>query len=118
MELHVPSKKAIFMKLRGFVPLGCLSRISEKPLLEWHAFGCISDAATEGPDKDTHYLLITPLGDFTRELASIPPQHAYTRTFKFVGLPYCVTMFRSGVLATGLRLGAGHLDTDIPAGTA
>ncbi|KAK9839091.1 hypothetical protein WJX74_009335 [Apatococcus lobatus] len=106
LETSVPSSKAILMKFKGFVPLGCLSRISRKPLLEWHAFGCISDAVSEGQDKDIHHLLITPLGDFTRELASNPPTHVYTRNFKFVGLPYCVTMFRSGVLvATGSGLG-------------
>ena len=107
LDVIVPSKKAIIMKFKGAVPPGYLGRISRKPLKEWHAFGIISDGVLDGPDKKgVHYFLITPLGDFTRELASDPPKYVWTRIFKFVGLPYCVPMFRSGVaIATGSGLG-------------
>ena len=47
-----------------------------------------------------------PKGDFTEGLISDPPTEVYTRIFRFVGLPYCVPMFSSGVaVATGSGLG-------------
>ena len=102
VETIVPSPKVCLLKYKGGVKPGILGRISRKPLLEWHAFGIIS----EGPQSGVHYMLVTALGDFTRGLIEDPPKEVYTRRFKFVGLPYCVPLYRKGLaVATGSGLG-------------
>ncbi len=45
-------------------------------------------------------------GDFTRAMIEKPPTHLYTRTYKFVGLPRIMGMFRRGIyLVTGTAIG-------------
>jgi hypothetical protein len=57
---------------------GLLSRISRSSVMEYHAFGIIS----EGVHAKYHYLICGVQGDFTRGLVNNPPTHIWTRQLK------------------------------------
>ena len=74
---------------------GLLGRISRDPILEYHAFGIIS----EGPRARYHYMicgvqgkaiitsskrvLLNSTGDFTKSIVETPPKTLWTRELKF-----------------------------------
>lgn len=90
------SSHAILIKFPGGIKSGIMGRISRSPLLEWHAFGIISDG------KEEHMMLAGAVGDFTRRLVSDPPTHLWVRGLHFAGLPYLINMYkRVVVVATG-----------------
>ncbi|XP_058100729.1 adenylate-forming reductase 03009-like [Magnolia sinica] len=96
VTITAPSGHASLIKFEGGVKAGLLGRISPSPLLEWHAFGIISDG-----NKD-HMMLAGAVGDFTKSLVSNPPSHLWVRSVRFAGLPYLVNMYQRVVLvATG-----------------
>ncbi|XP_052488008.1 adenylate-forming reductase 03009 [Gossypium raimondii] len=96
VNISAPSGHASIIKFEGGIKSGILGRISPSPLLEWHAFGIISDGKTE------HMMLAGAVGDFTKSLVSNPPTHLWVRTVHFAGLPYLVNMYnRVLVVATG-----------------
>jgi hypothetical protein len=83
---------------------GLFARIARHPLHDSHAFGITSF----GPDTGSHYLIVVGQGDFTRDLIANPPTQLWTRQFKFAGLPYLTSMFRSGLyVVTGTAIGVG-----------
>ncbi|BFZ54275.1 hypothetical protein PYCC9005_001309 [Savitreella phatthalungensis] len=91
-----------FLTFPGGVYTGLIGRISRSPLLEWHAFGLISD----GPLAFTHHMLMVAQGDWTREMLANPPTHLWTRSLKAAGLPYLAEMYeRAVIVATGAGIG-------------
>lgn len=58
---------------------GLLGRISRTSVMEYHAFGIIS----EGRGSPYHYMICGVQGDFTRGLAMDPPKTVWTRELKF-----------------------------------
>lgn len=99
VDVTTPSGHAAIIKFAGGVSPGILGRISRSPLLEWHAFGIISDG------ENGHMMLAGAVGDFTRSLVSDPPTHLWVRSLHFAGLPYLVNMYERVVLvATGSGL--------------
>ena len=63
---------------------GLLGRISRTSIMEYHAFGIIS----EGRHSPYHYMICGVQGDFTRNLVAKPPTSLWTRELKFgKGIP-------------------------------
>lgn len=58
---------------------GLLGRISRTSIMEYHAFGIIS----EGRKSDCHYMICGVQGDFTKALVHDPPKTVWTRELKF-----------------------------------
>jgi hypothetical protein len=56
-----------------------LGRISRTSIMEYHAFGIIS----EGRKAKHHYMICGVQGDFTQTLVSNPPKTVWTRELKF-----------------------------------
>ena len=61
---------------------GLLGRISRSCIMEYHAFGIIS----EGTHAKYHFMICGVQGDFTRSLVNDPPATLWTRELK-VSLP-------------------------------
>ena len=57
---------------------GLLGRISRSCIMEYHAFGIIS----EGTHAKYHYMICGVQGDFTRSLVNDPPKTLWTRELK------------------------------------
>jgi len=76
--VEVPSPKVAIIRFEGGLRQGLLARISRSPVLEYHAFGTIS----EGKHAKYHYLICGVQGDFTKELVNNPPTHLWTRQLK------------------------------------
>lgn len=73
---------------------GLLGRISRTSIMEYHAFGIIS----EGRRSGCHYMICGVQGDFTKELVANPPKTVWTRELKFGMFPFFL-YFPSPVLA-------------------
>lgn len=58
---------------------GLLGRISRTSIMEYHAFGIIS----EGRKSGCHYMICGLQGDFTKSLIDNPPKTVWTRELKF-----------------------------------
>jgi hypothetical protein len=58
---------------------GLLGRISRTSIMEYHAFGIVS----EGRDSPHHYMICGVQGDFTKALVMNPPKTVWTRELKF-----------------------------------
>jgi len=76
--VEVPSPKVAIIRFEGGLRQGLLARISRSPVLEYHAFGTIS----EGKHAKHHYLICGVQGDFTKGLVNNPPTHLWTRQLK------------------------------------
>lgn len=57
---------------------GLLGRVSRSCIMEYHAFGIIS----EGVHSKYHYMICGVQGDFTRSLVNDPPATLWTRELK------------------------------------
>lgn len=75
---------------------GLLGRISRTSIMEYHAFGIIS----EGRKSGCHYMICGVQGDFTRNLVADPPKTVWTRELKFgtfrTPFPSCRPSFPNG----------------------
>lgn len=86
---------------------GLLGRISRCGIMEYHAFGIIS----EGKNSPYHYMICGVQGDFTKSLVQTPPKTIWTRELKvrrliashvagtdrtspILSLPVCLTQVR------------------------
>ena len=99
---------------------GLLGRISRSCIMEYHAFGIIS----EGTHAKYHYMICGVQGDFTRSLVNDPPPTLWTRELKvcihffafvsnadvfqkFAGVSNTSTLYKRGVrICTGTGIGA------------
>ncbi|KAK0480920.1 hypothetical protein IW261DRAFT_1398516 [Armillaria novae-zelandiae] len=103
VEITIPSPKVAIIKLKRGMRQGLVCRISEGPLMEYHAFGTIS----EGIESGEHYLISGVQGDFTRRLVENPPTHLWTRELKFAAVGATSSLYRRGLrVCTGTGLGA------------
>lgn len=67
------------MRFQRGMQQGLLGRISRTSIMEYHAFGIIS----EGRSSPHHYMICGVQGDFTRALVANPPKTVWTRELKF-----------------------------------
>ncbi|KAG2015605.1 nonribosomal peptide synthetase 12 [Coprinopsis cinerea AmutBmut pab1-1] len=103
VDVEIPSPKVAILRFRRGMQQGLLARISRSSIMEYHAFGIIS----EGKHADYHYLICGVQGDFTRSLVERPPTRIWTRELKFAGVSNTSTLYRRGIrVCTGTGLGA------------
>ncbi|KAF5316939.1 hypothetical protein D9611_003994 [Ephemerocybe angulata] len=103
VDVEIPSPKVAILRLRRGMQQGLLARISRSSIMEYHAFGIIS----EGKNADYHYLICGVQGDFTKSLVEDPPTRIWTRELKFAGVSNSSTLYKRGIrVCTGTGLGA------------
>ncbi|OAL44904.1 hypothetical protein IQ07DRAFT_520872 [Pyrenochaeta sp. DS3sAY3a] len=103
IEVEIPSAKVAVIKFKRGMQQGLLGRISRTSILEYHAFGIIS----EGRHSDCHYMICGVQGDFTKDLVNNPPKTLWTRELKFAGVGHASAMFKRGIrICTGTGIGA------------
>jgi len=83
VEVEIPSPKVAVLKFERGMQQGLLGRISRTSVMEYHAFGIIS----EGRKATHHYMICGVQGDFTRNLVANPPKTVWTRQLKFGTFP-------------------------------
>jgi hypothetical protein len=83
VEVEIPSPKVAIIRFERGLQQGLLARISRSTILEYHAFGTVS----EGKHAGCHYLICGVQGDFTNDLVTDPPTHLWTRQLKVCGSP-------------------------------
>jgi hypothetical protein len=74
-----PSPKVAILRFDRGMQQGLLGRISRTSIMEYHAFGIIS----EGWKSSCHYMICGVQGDFTESLVVDPPRTVWTRELKF-----------------------------------
>ncbi|RMZ74312.1 non-ribosomal peptide synthetase [Pyrenophora seminiperda CCB06] len=103
VEVEIPSPKVAVLKFERGMQQGLLGRISRTSIMEYHAFGIIS----EGRHATHHYMVCGVQGDFTKGLVSNPPKTVWTRQLKFAGVGHVSAMFKRGIrICTGTGIGA------------
>lgn len=103
VDIEIPSPKVAVLRFERGMQQGLLARISRSSIMEYHAFGIIS----EGTHAKYHYLICGVQGDFTRSLVNDPPTHIWTRQLKFAGVSNTSTLYKRGIrVCTGTGLGA------------
>ncbi|THH07540.1 hypothetical protein EW145_g3316 [Phellinidium pouzarii] len=103
VDIEIPSPKVAVLRFERGMQQGLLARISRSSIMEYHAFGIIS----EGTHAKYHYLICGVQGDFTRSLVNDPPTHIWTRQLKFAGVSNTSKLYKRGVrVCTGTGLGA------------
>ncbi|KFZ15785.1 hypothetical protein V502_05418 [Pseudogymnoascus sp. VKM F-4520 (FW-2644)] len=100
---NIPSPKVAILRFERGMQQGLLGRISRTSIMEYHAFGIIS----EGRKSAHHYMICGVQGDFTKGLVTHPPKTVWTRELKFAGVGYASAMFKRGIrICTGTGIGA------------
>lgn len=79
LHVHQPSPKVAILKFNRGMQQGLLGRIGRTSIMEYHAFGIIS----EGRKSPHHYMICGVQGDFTKSLVDDPPKTVWTRELKF-----------------------------------
>ncbi|KAG5639481.1 hypothetical protein H0H81_001603 [Sphagnurus paluster] len=103
VDVEIPSPKVAILRFQRGMQQGLLARISRGSIMEYHAFGIIS----EGKDAKEHYLICGVQGDFTKALVNNPPKRLWTRQLKFAGVSNTSTLYKRGIrVCTGTGLGA------------
>ncbi|KAK0750507.1 hypothetical protein B0T18DRAFT_437692 [Schizothecium vesticola] len=91
VQVEIPSPKVATLSFDRGMQQGLLDRISRISMLEYHAFGIIS----EDRHAKHHYMVCGVQGDFTRGL------------LKFAGVGHASAMFKRGIrVCTGTGIGA------------
>ncbi|KAG6878189.1 hypothetical protein C0993_010950 [Termitomyces sp. T159_Od127] len=93
VDVEIPSPKVLIMRFERGMQQGLLARISRGSVIEYHAFGIIS----EGRHAKYHYLICGVQGDFTRNLVKNPPERIWTRELKFAGVSNTSTLYKRGI---------------------
>ncbi|KAJ3575058.1 hypothetical protein NP233_g1351 [Leucocoprinus birnbaumii] len=103
VDVEIPSPKVAVLRFERGMQQGLLARISRSSIMEYHAFGIIS----EGKKSGEHYLICGVQGDFTRSLVENPPKYIWTRQLKFAGVSNTSNLYKRGIrVCTGTGLGA------------
>ncbi|KAI0002181.1 hypothetical protein BJV74DRAFT_817529 [Russula compacta] len=103
VDVQVPSSNIAVIRFQGGMQHGLFARISRSSVMEYHAFGIVS----EGTHAKYHYLVCGVQGDFTRNLVLNPPTHLWTRQLKFAGVSNTSTLYRRGIyICTGSGIGS------------
>ncbi|CAE6535541.1 unnamed protein product [Rhizoctonia solani] len=103
VHVEIPSPKVAVLRFDRGMQQGLLGRISRSSILEYHAFGIIS----EGTHSPYHYMICGVQGDFTRGLVEDPPKYLWTRELKFAGVANTSKLYRRGIrVCTGTGIGA------------
>ncbi|KAJ3773855.1 hypothetical protein FB446DRAFT_834926 [Lentinula raphanica] len=103
VDIELPSPKVAIIRFERGMQQGLLGRISRSSIMEYHAFGIIS----EGKHAKYHYMIAGVQGDFTKSLVNDPPRTLWTRQVKFAGVSNTSTLYKRGIrICTGTGIGA------------
>ncbi|KAB5550783.1 hypothetical protein GE09DRAFT_1239714 [Coniochaeta sp. 2T2.1] len=103
VHVEIPSPRVAILRFNRGMQQGLLGRISRTSVMEYHAFGIIS----EGRKSPYHYMICGVQGDFTKGLVMDPPKTVWTRELKFAGVGHASAMFKRGIrVCTGTGIGA------------
>jgi amino acid adenylation domain-containing protein len=113
VDSEVLSEHAIRLHFDYTVPVnGSFTRISRKPLVEWHSFATVPAPRAERGRKPGYSLVVSNAGDWTRETIQNPPTNLWVRGVPVCGVMRIATLFNRVVLiATGSGIGPvlGHI---------
>lgn len=113
VDSEVLSPHAVRLHFDYTVPVnGSFTRLSRRPLLEWHSFATIpAPQAVNGRPKG-YSLVVSNAGDWTKDCIQNPPTHLWIRSVPTCGVMRIATLFnRVVVIATGSGIGPqlGHI---------
>ncbi|OAA38829.1 AMP-dependent synthetase/ligase [Metarhizium rileyi] len=108
------SDHAIVLSFDYTIPVnGSFTRISKRPLLEWHSFATIpAPKPSTIADKPGYSLVVSNAGDWTKDCIRNPPTKLWVRGLPTCGVMRVATLFnRIVVIATGSGIGPmlGHI---------
>lgn len=108
------SDHAVVLSFDYTVPVnGSFTRISKRPLLEWHSFATIPAPQPSAiAEKPGYSLVVSNAGDWTRDCIRNPPTKLWVRGLPTCGVMRIATLFnRIVVIATGSGIGPllGHI---------
>ena len=110
VDAEILSNHAVRLHFDYTTPVnGSFTRLSHRPLLEWHSFATIPNARPSGRG---YSLIVSNAGDWTRKCISDPPSHIWVRGLPTCGVMRIATLFnRIVVIATGSGIGPvlGHI---------
>ncbi|KAH2889657.1 hypothetical protein KXW22_006305 [Aspergillus fumigatus] len=113
VDAEVLSNHAVRLHFDYTMPVnGTFTRLSERPLLEWHSFATVpAPTAVNGRPKG-YSLVVSRAGDWTGRQISKPPTHLWVRGIPTCGVMRIATLFNRVVLVgTGSGIGPllGHI---------
>ncbi|KAG8360258.1 hypothetical protein FVEN_g1908 [Fusarium venenatum] len=112
VEAEVLSDHAVRLHFDYTVPVnGSFTRISQRPLLEWHSFATIPNPEANHHAKG-YSLVVSNAGDWTRSCIQNPPSTIWVRGVPTCGVMRISTLFnRVVIIATGSGIGPllGHI---------
>lgn len=108
------SDHAIRLHFDYAIPVnGCFTRISQRPLLEWHSFATIAAPEQTSDGNGPGYsLVVSNAGDWTKECIRNPPSQIWVRGLPTCGVMRIAPLFNRAVfIATGSGIGPmlGHI---------
>lgn len=110
---EVLSKHAIRLHFAYTVPVnGTATRLSFRPLLEWHSFATVPAPTPERGFPAGYSLVVSNAGDWTRACIQKAPTHIWVRGLPACGVMRIATLFsRVVIVATGSGIGPllGHI---------
>lgn len=112
VEAEVLSDHAVRLHFDYAVPVnGSFTRVSQRPLIEWHSFATI--AAPEPTNHAKGYsMIVSNAGDWTRSCIQKPPTSIWVRGLPTCGVMRIAPLFnRIVIIATGSGIGPmlGHI---------
>nr|RBQ86387.1 hypothetical protein FVER53263_20296 [Fusarium verticillioides] len=112
VEAEVLSDHAVRLHFDYTVPVnGTFTRLSRRPLIEWHSFATIPNPQPNQHAKG-YSLVVSNAGDWTRSCIQNPPSSIWVRGVPTCGVMRIATLFnRIVVVATGSGIGPllGHI---------
>ncbi|VZI11593.1 unnamed protein product [Fusarium fujikuroi] len=112
VEAEVLSDHAVRLHFDYTVPVnGTFTRLSRRPLIEWHSFATIPNPQANQHAKG-YSLVVSNAGDWTRSCIQNPPSSIWVRGVPACGVMRIATLFnRIVVVATGSGIGPllGHI---------
>jgi predicted ferric reductase len=111
VEAEILSNHAVRLRFDYTTPVnGSFTRVSRRPLIEWHSFATIPNIESDGKG---YSLIISNAGDWTRHCIQSPPTKLWVRGLPTCGVMRIATLFNRVVLiATGSGIGPvlGHIN--------
>ena len=113
VESEVLSPHAVRLHFDYTIPVnGSFTRISHRPLIEWHSFATIPAYQQSGIYPKGYSLVVSNAGDWTKNCIEKPPREMWVRGVPTCGVMRIATLFRRlVVVCTGSGVGPvlGHL---------
>ncbi|KAL2809216.1 hypothetical protein BJX63DRAFT_435352 [Aspergillus granulosus] len=113
VDAEVLSNHAVRLHFDYTMPvMGTFTRLSERPLIEWHSFATVPAPRVENGRPIGYSLVVSRAGDWTGQRISKPPTRIWVRGVPTCGVMRIATLFNRVVLvATGSGIGPllGHI---------